>query len=379
MAGSFDFLHIKKRTAGSSNELSFDVLEHKSAVADGKAARDSKLPKAPKASQGSYQGVAGTTSASVKAEVEKRKKARRAHRLRIQAAGIAAIVALVALGIYTAVQVHEGQMNYSARVDALVERLSQADETMARVDAMMEDPFDPDEAEARRAELAKMPQLTTDLNRITLDAQSLAEVAPDDNTAVVVGQIGEASKARTGMLSAAGDAFRLSTEASEQVDRANRVWNDVVGADQAARGAISAANKATTQEATSSSLDMTRNASASFESALSELRDISTVYGADFSDQEAYLEKRIEALGKAAETSEALLAGDRDRAKDANEAYNVADQEAAALAAELPPSIAEIVQERFDATMEDPLARYSAARDSAVKTDAVIREYLGNK
>ena len=75
MAGVFDFLHIKKYTAGSSNELSFDVLEQMSVEADGKAKKKASsketLPssssngaKTPKASKGSFAGVANTMTLS---------------------------------------------------------------------------------------------------------------------------------------------------------------------------------------------------------------------------------------------------------------------------------------------------------------------------
>ena len=56
----------------------------------------------------------------------------------------------------------------------------------------------------------------------------------------------------------------------------------------------------------------------------------------DLSAQIAYLDKRIEALGYAVASNDALLARDTAVAVEQNDAYNAADKEAASLAAALP-------------------------------------------
>ena len=377
MAVDFDFLHIKSRTAGSSNELSFDVLEHKSAEADGKAPRSPAYPMAPKASQGSYHGVSGTSTLSGQAEVEKRKKARRSYRIRLRVVAAIAVVALIGIGVYMGMSIHEQRMDFADRVGLLVERLEGVDRELVEIDEMMADPFNEEEGAARKEALSKIPRLTTELNRISVDAQSLAELAGDDRSRGVVDHIGKAALARNGMMSVAGEAFRLSTEASEQTARSDEVWTNVLNADQQAREAISAANKATKPEAASSALESLRSSKEGFEAALAEMQDLSATYGADLSAQQAYLEKKIEALGYAAETSEALLAGNRDAAKEANGRYNEADEEAAQLAANLPPSPSGAVQSCFESMMDGYLARYNEARNRTVEADSVIREYLG--
>lgn len=377
MAGSFDFLHIKRRTAGSSNELSFDVLEHKSDEVAGRASRGSKVPKAPKASQGTYHGVGSSVALSSQDEVNKRKKARQGRRIRLYAITAVAVIALVAFGVYAAMSFYEVQKDTATRIGELVDRLSAVDETLVEIDGMMVDPFDPEEAQRRQTLLADVPKLTTELNRISVDAQTMLDLSLDDQAAVTVGQLNAAAQARNGMLNAASEAFALSQTASEQVSRANSAWNGVLNADQQVRAAISSSNKATTQDATRQALDQMNEANDGFTWALSELRDIAESYGVDLSAQQTYLNKKIEAVGKAAETSEALLAGDRAWATEANDAYNAADAEAANLAASLPASVGDIVQTQFEVSMEKVQARYDASRERAVSADSVIREYLG--
>ena len=376
MAGNFDFLHIKQRTVGSSNELSFDVLEHKSAEASGKAPRTALLPKAPKASQGSYHGVAGTSTLSGQEEVEKRKKARRWRRIRLQVVAVIAIIALIAVGVYSGMRVYEDKMDFAGRVNVLVDRLIEADVELSAIDGMMSDPLDGEKASERSEALSKMPKLTTELNRLSVDAQSLVELADEDKNRALVDQISKAALARNGMISIAAEAFRLSSESSDLEKHVNRIWSEVLNADQMAREAISAANKATTPEAASSALDSLHAASDGFESAMSEMQDASAAYGVDFSAQQAYLAKKGEAMGYAIETSEALLEGNRDAAKEASSKYNVADAEAVQIASGLPPSPSTVVQEKTESMMDELLERYSEARNRTVEIDSIIREYL---
>ena len=152
----------------------------------------------------------------------------------------------------------------------------------------------------------------------------------------------------------------------------------MLDADQMAREAVSEANKASTQEATSAVIDKTRSALEGIAQARAELADMSAVYRIDFSAQDAYLAKKTEALEKSIETSEALLAGDRSAATNANDAYNQADSAAAAaeLAEALPPSIGGLVHDQFERNMGELQKRYTEARDRTVEIDSVIRQYL---
>lgn len=386
MAGVFDFLHIKKHTAGSSNELSFDVLEQMSVEADGKS-KSKRVPKEtlptssngakPKAANGASQGAVRTPTLSNEPEVEKRKKARHAYRLRVQVIAIVAVVVLVAVGIFALTRFHEEQVDYSERVTALVDRVSLVDEKLLEIDALMVAPLNEDQAEARTEALADMPKMMTELNRISVDVQTLARLPLDETAKVVVDQLGKATQARNGMMTCATEAFRMSADAADQVNRANSVWNDVLVADQLAREAIEDANKASTQEATGKVLEKTRSSLDGITLARAELADMSATYKIDFTAQDAYLAKKVEALEKSIETSEALLEGDREVATSANEAYNSADSAAAQLAEELPPSIGGLVREQFERNMVELQERYTEARNRTIEIDSVIRQYLG--
>lgn len=385
MEGVFDFLHIKRNTAGSSNELSFDVLEQKSVEADGGSSRGAKavigrptgsVAKASNGSRGSYHGVTGTSTLSGQAEVEKRKKARQSNRMRARALAACVVVVVVAVGAFMLFGIHNAKEDQTERIGKLVERVNQADETILEIDALMLDPFDEAKEGDRVKALSAIPKITTELNRVSVDAQTLGGLPLDNDSKVMVDQLAKTAQARNGMLAAAAEAFRVSAEVAGLEKEANQVWNGVLDADQKAREAVAAANKATTQDATAQALDQTRQALGSFETTRSELEAMSTLYDISFAPQEAYLSKRVEALERSVETSEALLAGSRDAAVAANEAYNVADAEAAKLAQDLPPSLGGIVRGRFERGMENQKERYQDARARAIDADAVIRQYL---
>ena len=379
MAGNFDFLHIKRHTAGSSNELSLDVLDHKRAEADARESRGSKpfsAPKAPSASKGSYHGVSGGGTLAGQAEVERRKEARHSERMHVRVVAVVAVAAVLAVGVLAVLQLQGTRVDYSVQINALVERLAQVDETLVAADDLMVDPFNADEASDREGVLSAVPKLMTELNRISVDAQTMLKGHPDSSESVVIGQLSEAAGAREGMFTAAEQAFRLSAEADGKVRDANLVWSDVLNADQLAREAITDANKAITPEATNQSLDKIRAALEGFRSALEELNAISEACGVDLSGQEAYLQKKVEALEHAAATSEALLAGNRESATAENEAYNKMDAEAAKLAETLPPSIGGLVLGQYQTNVERIQGEYDRARSEAIEADSVIREYL---
>ena len=376
MAGNFDFLHIKRRTAGSSNELSLDVLDHKSVEAADKAARSSKLPKPPKASQGSYTGVGSTSTLIGREEVEKRKKARRASRLRLRAVLVVALIGLVAFGVYAGIRFHDERVNYTSRAQSLIDRLSDVDEVLTDIDVLMGDPFNQEQLQKRSRAVECMPSMTTELNRIAVDAKSLLEMPIDQETQVAVTQVDKAARSRATMVAAARDAFDLSAEAAAQTERSNKLWGEVLNASQLAREAISASNKATTAEALAAARDDTQESLDALKTLLGELREQSKTYGIDFTAQEAFLEKKIESLDWAIAIDEAILAKDRGKVVQAADAYNAADAEATQLASALPPSAGDAVQDRFRESMAGISDRYEKAREETVESDAMIRDYL---
>lgn len=383
MAGVFDFLHLKRRTAGSFNELSFDVLDAARHALDSQqkqGRRGGSVGPAPglgaihaESSDGMYKGA----SLSAEDEVRRRKRVRRQHAIRLKVLGALAVIAVLCVGVVFSYNLYKDRTDFSGKVNNLVARIVEGDDTLVKVDSLMGDPYDQFQADARSQMLAQLPMLLDSLEKVDADAGALLAQAAMEGDRVTLREISAAVQARQAMLGAASQAFRLAAAIGQNEDTANRTWMHVVDADQAVREAAQLANSALTEEETIQARDATAQAAAALQTASDELASLeSQVAGLDFSAQRDYLACRIEALGYAVETSNALLAGDRGAASAANGEYNRLERQAAAMADELPASVADAVAAAYQQQMDDALDTYNQARAAVTKADADLRTRL---
>ena len=379
MPGSFDFIHVKRHTRGSSNEISFDVLDAARDELDSRNTKSSKAAKPISASKGTYHGVAGTSTLSAIPEVEKRKRQRhnRAVRFRVLVVLIA-VAAIVALG-FLAYNLQRGKADFSSRYDALVSSVEQTDEQVKIVDGLMSDPFNDDETEKRAKALAEIDAVEKSLDDVAGDIDKTAAYCSDDEDTFALNQLSDTVEGRKQMISTARKAFMLSEEHQQALNESRNAWTMVVNADQQAREATAAANKATTDVSTSAARQLTQEASDMFAQARTTLDNLQKKrQGLVFADEIAYIDMRIEALSYAMATSDALIEGDRDEAVAHNTNYNKLDQEAANKALSLPLMLDERVNEAYSEEKSQLVDEYSEKRASVVALDAGIRAYLKN-
>ena len=379
MAGPFDFMHIKGRTAGSSNELSFDVLDAARSDYGKKRKKDKKAAKAstPAPSQGNYHGVSGAATLSAAPEVERRKRERRTHSLKLGFVAVIAVVALVGAAGYFGYTYMMGQQNFTGSYDSLINRFRELDKTIVQVDAIMANPYDSGQMEAEANLLDKFPQMTRELNALTAEARSMKELTSVPEDTAALSGVESAATARKDMLSAAEGAFTLSKQVKGVAYQADKVWSSVSEADAKAREATEIANAASTQEETQQARDATVEAYNLFEEALISLQDVGNqTPGTVFDLEISYLKKRVAALDAAIDTEDALLSGDRNTAEAKNETYNDADAEAAMLAARFETSPGRQVREAFQVDMTAWQEKYQDARAEAATADATVRSYL---
>ena len=382
MPGPFDFLHLKSHTEGSSNELTFDVLEAMSSGFDAKDKKDKRDKDrqshvAAKPSKGSYKDVTNAPTFSAVPEVTRRKRARRARTARSWIIVAVAIIALVGTGVFFGYRIHQDRLDFSARFGQLIDRFIEIDRTMVEVDSLMTDPLNSVESVERSEVAERFASLTRELNAVSAEAGSMEEAAQTDRDRAALAQAKQAASARADMIAAAESAFTLSKHANQLADAATQAWNEVLQADQEAREATELANKAKTEEATTEARAKTQEARNLMVAARSGLDlVVKEQPDVDLSAEKAYIDKRIESLDAALKTADALLANDRDAAKKANDAYNSADAAAATLAAELPPSTSEQVKAAFRSDVDAFLDKYADARAAVTAADSSLRAYL---
>lgn len=400
MSGPFDFLHIKRRTVGSSNELSFDVLDAARDGVDSKKGHGSRVVAGPKPSQGSYHGVAGTSTLSAAPEVERRKKARRAHTRRIWVMAVIAVVTLVGAAGYFGYTYYQTKVDFNGKFNVLIERFVDIDKKLVDVDALMKNPLamiggttsSKDEQETTSDENNKeASELATDysglftsmkreLNAITAEAQAMKKQASNDEEKSSLSQLESASNARINMIFCAEEAFEIAENANVRVERTKKAWDKVMSADEMARTAAEEANEAGTEEATIEARTITESSRELFIEAQGDLQAI----GDDnpkvsFENERAYIEKRVESLDAAIKTANALLSNNKEGAISANNEYNAADKEAASLAANLPSSEEEKVARAYKIQLEKISAEYENHRSTASTADSAIRAYLNGR
>ena len=378
MAGPFDFLHLKSHTEGSSNELTFDVLEAASRGLDGKKDKDrSAAPTAPKPSQGSYHGVGNTSTLSNAPEVTRRKRARRARAARSWLIAVVAVAALVGTGVFFGYQIHQERVDFSDRFNHLIDRFIEIDHTMVEVDSLMADPLNSVELVKRSEVSDRFSSLARELNATIAAAHELEPSAKSDEDRSALAEVEKAANARSDMLDAAESAFTLSKRVNQLADSATDAWKDVLEGDSIAREAAALANKASNEEETNAAREKTQQARDFMDGARVTLSQVAKEQpGIDFSAETAYVNKRIESLDAAVKTADALLANDRDAARSANDAYNAADSEAAALAGAITVAPAEHVRAAFQSTLEESLQAYTQARATVTAADSSLRAYL---
>ena len=377
------FLHIKSNTVGTSNELSFDVLDAARNELDGQkgiAPKSGLGIKLPKTTQAPAPSLGDTAALVEQDEVTRRKKARRAHAWRVRIiVGVVTIAVVAVAGTFIFRHITEKQ-DFESRFNALVAEFVETDKTLVDVDSLMGDLFNTDKAPDRERVAGAFPELTQRLQAVAEQANELVPLAKNDAAASAVARVAEAAQARIGMIKAAEEAFALVKEAEKDELRAKEIWDEAFAADQAAREAIDLANAAYDQASTELAQEKTKEAREQFEDVKGQLTQLENACkGLSLAAQKEYVDKRIEALDYAIAINEALLAWDRAAATEANESYNKADREATRLAEKLPLTLESVVHEVFEQRSEAMVATYQKERDIVSASDSVVRDYLGER
>jgi len=375
----FDHLHLKRNTAGSSNELSFDVLDAARSSTGGKQGRATRGIRGfsrKRESQGNYRGVAGTATISQpEIEASRQKRERRSHAKRLWALAIVIAVGAVGIVAYMGFGRYQSMQAFSNQFDGLVDQLVEADVCFAQVDEIMADPLSSD-SEKRKSVADEAPGCGETLAKTLSDAELCRQAALSERDSTALDQVRDAVDARVHILETAQSAIAVVDEYQLVASKLDGTWDSVLSADAIVRMATEAANEANTENEVSRARDATAKARAQMKHALKEINSLTKKHDhLDLSNLHDYLKTRVEALNHALATSDALLIGDTDKAYLENEAYNTDDEKASKLAEKLSGNPTDTVQAVYSAKLEPLEASYEAARDRVIEADSLIRAY----
>ncbi len=439
--------HIKKHTAGTSNEISFSVLDAAKAALDGDGSEEDgrgplfgrialfTLPgrrKKPVATPTKARGLhlstgdfvsvddedgatsfgviaadavstaagradadaigakrsslplpsGASSSASASPRTPEQEIARRKARRRLSRIVAIAVVSVASIGLLTAggmylyqdFQKHEESVS---RLDEAIALVSQADETLLVLDDVVEHPFAEDADEKRAGLGGRADEARGLLAEADERARAVSVELRDAGAKEAANQAVAAIAARQTLLETGSQIAAASASAQQAVQHIEAAWTHLLTADDLARDAAALVTE-TTAENVQASKDKTNEALAELESARAELESARQAFDAvDASSLAAYVDKREEALEHAILSDDAFLARDRNEAASQNDAYNVADAEAAELANTLPTDLPSLVHDAYEDAVSDLSKAYSTARSQAGTADAFIRDYLG--
>lgn len=287
------------------------------------------------------------------------------------------MVVLLSLGgmyLYNDLKSHQSNV---AQLDEALDLVNQADEVIVELDDVISHPFDEGMAQRRKDVYSQLESASLQLNQADEKARASSLNLNESRDKEAANQTVAAIAARRSLIESGAELLKESSKAETAAINLRNAWNEVLRADSLARDAAKLV-KNTTAENVQASKDKTNEALAAFNTAYSALSEVQRAYGeADMSALFSYVEKRIESLGYAIASDDAFLAKNKEEASAQNEAYNVADAEAVALAKAIPEKPETLVYEAYEQVVSSMEGSYSTARLQAGTADAFIRDYLG--
>lgn len=428
-------VHIKKNTAGTSNEISLSVLDGLKSRADnelGEAdpkvklgdlslftvsskkdrrlpAKDEKLPalpapaassasseKKPVAKKKAHPSDRPASSRPARErkpsraqrnreralrdpekEIKRRKKNRRVRRFAaIAVASLCCCACIGAAALFAANAYEQSRSNLAL--------LSQAFDEIEKADSLvlsMDDLVMKDESIVTVEELDELEQGMSDagvhLNAACAFSDEAFQAMGESPGKDAARQVSESADARRDMMKYAEALLHADADARSAVESAEKCWDQVLEADGLMKEAADLVADTTVENVTASqgkseqAIALLDEAAASLASAQAECPS------ADFSALAALIEKKREQNVYAVESDKAIYIQDKATAESFNESYNRADAEAVELAVALPERPAQPILDRLDAQTSETRSRYLDARKRAAESDAFIRDYLG--
>lgn len=361
--------HIKRNTHGTSNELSFSVLD---------AAKNTADATDPLQREDPFWADAGE-------EVTRRKRKRRRRRLRAQLAAAAVAVTLAGLSawaLYAGLQTSQEMQAELARAVGLIEEADEAilpfDEVVVR--AMTEpaptlsaDDF-PAAAEEALAKLdgamAKMDEARATVEAVQPSLRSARDLEASN-------EMLRSLNARRNMAASGREAAEAASATIQAYGHASKGWELLLSADTSSRDAAALASLAG-EANMRASLGKTEEAIAGFSQAKDEFTVAQSLAPeAGMAAYADYAALRLEAQQAALASGYAFLASDVEGAVQENNRYNSLDSEAANLMRGMGHDPAAQVEALFNEQRATLFESYRQARAQASDADAFLNDYVG--
>ncbi|ANE23357.1 hypothetical protein AAY81_09930 [Denitrobacterium detoxificans] len=341
-------IHIKRFTRGTSNELSFSVLD---ARGDAVAAQE---------------------------EVARRKKKRVALRgvQWFMAFAAIAVVAILFVSYMRTLAQQDEKMRSS--VGEAIGYIQQSDEDIVAMDQLLGQEVNDGTVSQMKELLEKLPSSNSLLDRATNKATEVLN--GDDNSGGVemATRAQESAQARKTLVQAGSELLDAAVSAEEAIDDMNEAWEALkLGHEKSVAAAELV--KDTTEENVTASMALSKEAIDYYQQALLSISAASKlVPSANLQAYLNYANTALSAEQEAVESDEAILLQDKSTAENHNDSANTYTNAASRIAETFPSSPSQPIIDAYNQDTQQLWSDYEQARSTAAQADAYLRDYLRN-
>ncbi len=421
--------HIKRHTEGTSNEISFSVLDAKiNALNDQEGGGDT--PKAtssfrkrlgtislftlrrrkPRATPEKEQGITlpsgefvstateettqvsktpiSSTSSSwapSQEEVVKRKSTRKRKRRGVILVAALAVLA-VAVGLFFLVnELLSSQKQILDGLSVIISQIESQDEVLLELDDLVasevmeseKEPLNQDDMQDRFDVLEpKLKEASETLAAIKANAENVQQDLINPLDKEVASQAIIAINARIAMIETGQTILEETLLGKRAQSLAANGWKSLMEGDTYARSAASVVSD-TSIENVNDSQELSNFAVSAFQSAMDDFVELRDIYTAiDFNPYVNYLDLRIRAQEAALGSDAAYLSRDRVQAEEFNNQYNELDAQAASLGAELEENPQNKIATLLYESTQEAISTYASERSQAAQADEILRNYV---
>lgn len=405
-------LHIKSHTHGSSNEISFSVLDAAREARDAEEKDRREGPatgrvslftlgkgKKPRSTPTKGQSIVlpeGARPARAAQGAVRAPAAYAAPRVASFVPIVVIVCVLLALALtlgQTVLSMRNQQAGYRGSLDDNISVITACDDTLIPFDELVIAQYDKKRlsptatgaaapsfeelSEGYRAVVSDIAPAEAQLKESMAAIEALLPSLTDNDAEEAAHQAVTAARSRLHMLDVGVAIIDQSLAATEAFVDARAGWKAVIDADAAAREAT-ALLREMSEENARASLEKTNEAIAQLTQAADLFEKAQGAYpGLDLAAYDDYVSRRLDAQKAALAADEAYLSRDKEALASENERYNQLEEEAAELASGLDDNPDHIVADRFYASIEENVATYEAERLKAGNADVFLRDYLG--
>lgn len=398
------FLHIKRYTEGTSNEISLSVLDSRNKAADSEEIKEGKPGRARFAGVVSLFPVfkGGRTPAPERTEAEcdsapvlessvhpagsvidsdqeiaQRKRHRRVHRILSGIAGFVLIAVVASATTYFLATEYQAQQDHQALLSESLTDITAADATIVAMDETINAPVNEETVMKMQEMQGDLPSAVASLDQADAAAQKAFEGMRNSVDKEAAGQALAAIAARRSLVEAGATLMQATINTHQAIGLVGAAWSEILSADALAHRAAALVSHTTIENARLSK-EENNQALSQFTDAKLKLETVGTsAVHADLHLLISYVDKRIEAMNYAIASDAAIMVQDKKTAEAHNERYNQAGIQAAQIAEHFPADPTQPLYDAYDIDTASSFSAYQEARRAAGAADSFLRGYLG--